>query len=78
MKDYEIYMTWAGHLRDMVKVAGDVLVVLAALAAIGGTAWGAMALLLFAVVAAGGVTMLDERIRDAAEAALWEPLEVDK
>lgn len=75
MTDHEIYLRWAGHLRDMVKTAGDVLVVLAALAAIGGTCWGAMALLLFAVVAAGVVTVLDERIRYAAEEAMWAPLD---
>ena len=74
MKDHEIYMLWARILLDMAKAAGDVLIVMAVLAAIGGTCWGALALLLFAVAAAGVVALLDERIRSAAEAALWRDL----
>ena len=74
MFDHEIYMHWARNLREMIKVAGNTLLVLAVLAAIGGTCWGAMALLLLAVAASGAVTALDERLMCAAEEALWRDL----
>lgn len=74
MFDHEIYMHWARNLREMIKVAGNTLVVLAVLAAIGGTCWGALALLFLSVAAAGVVTALDERLMRAAEEALWRDL----